>query len=210
MRYFFLAALVPAALSAQPSQEAARPISLAEAVQLAQQNSPQMVSARNSINANEATVRTRWSAFLPTFSGSVSSSWGGGQTINSAGQIVDRNNVTPWSWNRRLSANWLLFDGGDRNFQLRAARANVDAAEANAVATEFSVAYSVSQQFYAALAATESRSAALTALAEAQQNQRAANARIASGAATRSDSLRAVISVGNQQLAVMRSEERRV
>jgi outer membrane protein len=206
MRYFFLAALVPAALSAQPSQEAARPISLAEAVQLAQQNSPQTISARNTINANEATVRTRWSAFLPTLSGNVSSSWGAGQVFDNKGDIVSRNNVTPWNWSRRISANWLVFDGGDRNFQLRAARANVDAAEANAVATEFSVAYTVSQQFYAALAARESRAAALTALAEAEQNQRAANARIASGAATRSDSLRAVISVGNQQLAVMTAE----
>jgi outer membrane protein len=206
MRYFVLAALVPAALSAQPSQDSARPISLAEAVQLAQQNAPQMVAARNNINANEATVRTRWSAFLPTLSGNVSSSWGAGQVFDNKGDIVSRNNVTPWNWSRRVSANWLVFDGGDRNFQLRAARANVDAAEANAVATEFSVAYSVSQQFYAALAARESRAAAMTALTEAEQNQRAANARIASGAATRSDSLRAVISVGNQQLAVMTAE----
>ncbi|HZI30569.1 MAG TPA: TolC family protein [Gemmatimonadaceae bacterium] len=206
MRYFVLAALVPAALSAQPLQDSARPISLGEAVQLAQQNAPQMVAARNNINANEATVRTRWSAFLPTLSGNVSSSWGAGQVFDNKGDIVSRNNVTPWNWSRRVSANWLVFDGGDRNFQLRAARANVDAAEANAVATEFSVAYSVSQQFYAALAARESRAAAVTALAEAEQNQRAANARIASGAATRSDSLRAVISVGNQQLAVMTAE----
>jgi outer membrane protein len=159
MRYFLLAALVPAALSAQPSQDAARPISLPEAVQLAKQNSPQAISARNNINANEATVRTRWSAFLPTLSGSLSSSWGAGQVFDNKGDIVTRNNVTPWNWSRRISANWLIFDGGDRNFQLRAARANVDAAEANAVATEFSVAYSVSQQFYAALAARESRAA---------------------------------------------------
>jgi outer membrane protein len=205
MRSFIFAALIPAALSAQAPAET-RPISLDEAVRLAQQNSPQIISARNAIDANEATVRTRWSAFLPTFSGSVSSSWGAGQTINSAGQIVSRNNVTPWNWNRRVSANWLIFDGGDRNFQLRAARANVSAAEANAVAAEFSVAYSVAQQFYAALAARESRAAAVTALAEAEQNLRAANARIASGAATRSDSLRAIIAVGNQQLAVLTAE----
>ena len=207
MRHLILAALVPAALSAQPSQEQVRSISLAEAVQLAQQNSPQTISARNNINANEATVRTRWSAFLPTLSGSIGSGWGAGQRVDpTSGNIVDVNNERPWNWSRRLSANWLIFDGGDRNFQLRAARANVDAAEANAVATEFSVAYSVSQQFYAALAARESRAAAITALAEAEQNLRAANARIASGAATRSDSLRAIIAVGNQQLAVMTAE----
>src|SRR5687768_8032130 len=148
MRYAFLAALIPAAISAQDS---ARPISLDEAIQLAKRNSPQVISAHNAINANEATVRTRLSAFLPTVSGNLSSSWGAGQVFDNKGDIVTRNNVTPWNWSRRVSANWLVFDGGDRNFQLRAARANVDAAEANAVATEFSVAYSVSQQFYAAL-----------------------------------------------------------
>ena len=206
MRYFLLAALIPAALSAQVTLDPARPITLSEAIELARRNSPQTIAARNAINANEATVRTRFSAFLPTLSGSVSSGWGAGQIVGEKGDIVTRNNETPWSWSRRLSANWLLFDGGDRAFQLRVARANVDAAEANEVAADFSVAYSVSQQYYAALAARESRAAALTALAEAEQNQRAANARIASGAATRSDSLRATIAVGNQQLAVLSAE----
>jgi outer membrane protein len=215
--FLLLAALVPAALSAQgnitgtvrPTQAVegeARPITLDEAVRLARENSPQTIAARNNIDATEATVRTRWSAFLPTISGSLSSGWAAGQVFDNKGDIVSRNNVTPWNWSRRLSANWLLFDGGDRNFQLGSARANVSAAEANEVAAQFSVAYSVALQYYAALAARESRSAALTALAEAEQNLRAANARIASGAATRSDSLRAIISVGNQQLAVMTAE----
>jgi len=206
MRYFFLAALVPAALSAQVAPGPARPITLAEAVDLAKRNSPQTIAARNNINANEATVRTRLSAFFPTLSGSFSSGWAAGQVFNTSGDIVSRNSATPWNWSRRLSANWLLFDGGDRNFQLRVARANVAAAEANEVAADFSVAYSVSQQYYAALAARESRSAAMTALAEAEQNLRAANARVAAGAATRSDSLRAIIAVGNQQIAVLSAE----
>ena len=206
MRAFLRAAQLPAALSAQESTDSARTITLNEAIELARQNSPQVISARNAINANEASVRTRMAAFLPTVSGSFSSGWSGGQTFNSAGDIISRNSVTPWSWSRRLSANWLLFDGGDRNFQLRAARANVAAAEANEVAAEFSVAYSVAQQYYAALAARESRAAADAALTEAELNLRAATARIASGAATRSDSLRAIIAVGNQQLAVLTAE----
>lgn len=206
MRYILLAALIPAALSAQVPAGPPRPISLEEAIRLARENSPSMISARNAIDANEATIRTRKAAFLPTVSGSIGSSWGAGQTFDSKGDIVTRNNVTPWSWSRRLSASWTIWDGGDRSFQLSAARANVASAEANAVAAEYSVAYQVSQQFYAALAARESRAAAEAALVEAQQNLRAANARIASGAATRSDSLRAVISVGNQQVAVLSAE----
>lgn len=206
MRFLLLAALIPAALSAQVAPAPARPITLTEAIELARRNSPQTIAARNTINANEATVRTRMSSFFPTISGSFSSGWAAGQVFNTSGDIVSRNSDTPWNWSRRLSANWLLFDGGDRNFLLRAARANVAAAEANEVAADFSIAYSVSQQFYAALAARESRSAATTALAEAEQNLRAANARVAAGAATRSDSLRAIIAVGNQQLAMLSAE----
>ena len=132
MRYAFLAALIPAAISAQDS---ARPISLDEAIQLAKRNSPQVISAHNAINANEATVRTRLSTFLPTVSGSLSSSWGAGQVFDNKGDIVTRNNVTPWNWSRRLSANWLLFDGGDRNFQLRSARANAVIRSASSMIT---------------------------------------------------------------------------
>jgi outer membrane protein len=204
--FLFAAALMPAALSAQISADSARSITLDEAIRLARQNSPQVISARNAINANEATVRTRMSSFFPTVSGSFSSGWSAGQVFNTSGDIVNRNSVTPWNWSRRLSANWLLFDGGDRNFLLRAARANVAASEANEVAAEFSVAYSVAQQYYAALAARESRSAAQAALTEAELNLRAATGRIASGAATRSDSLRAIIAVGNQQLAMLTAE----
>ena len=207
MRYLLMAALcLPAPLAAQTADGTARPITLDEAVRLARENSPQMIAARNTINANEATVRTRMSSFLPTVSASMGGSHGSGTTFNNAGEIIQRSVSNPWGFSRRVSANWTIFDAGDRNFQLRAARANVAAAEANEVATEFSVAYTVSQQYYAALAARESRAAAVVALEEAQQNLRAANARIASGAATRSDSLRAIIAVGNVQLAVLSAE----
>jgi outer membrane protein len=205
MRYTFLAAFLPVVALAQ-GEDGARPVTLDEAIRLARQNSPTTIQARNAVAANAATVRTRWSAFLPTVSGSLSGGHGSGTTFNSQGSIVPRNSETPWSFSRRLSANWLLFDAGDRNFQLNTARANVAAAEANEVAAEFSVAYSVSQQYFAALAARESRSAALIALEEAQQNLRAATARVAAGAATRSDSLRAAIAVGNQQLNVLTAE----
>ena len=205
MRYILIAAFLPTMALAQ-GDSAARPITLDEAIRLARQNSPTTIQARNTVNANEASVRTRLSAFLPTVSGSMSGGHGSGTTFNSAGQIIPRNSVTPWSFSRRISASWLLFDAGDRNFQLNAARANVAAAEANEVAAEFNVSYQVSQQYFAALAARESRSAALTALEEAQQNLRAASARVAAGAATRSDSLRAAIAVGNQQLNVLSAE----
>jgi hypothetical protein len=42
-----------------------------------------------------------------------------------------------------------MWDSGERLHNLTAARANVAAAEANEVGQRFSVAYSVSQQYYA-------------------------------------------------------------
>jgi outer membrane protein len=206
MRYFVLAALVPAALSAQVAQGPARPITLDEAIRLAQQNSPLMITARNTISQNDATVRTRLSSFLPTASASLGGSRaGGGESTDGTGRPITITGGE-WSFNRGLTFNLNVWDSGERLHNLTAARANVAAAEANEVGQRYSVAYSVSQQYYAALAARESRAAAEAALTEAQQNLRAATARIAAGAATRSDSLRSVIAVGNQQIAVLTAE----
>ncbi|NUQ50473.1 MAG: TolC family protein [Phycisphaerae bacterium] len=208
MRVFFLiAALLPAALSAQSTTAAPpRPISLDEAIRLARQNSPAMISARNTIRQNDATVRTRQSNFLPTVSGSLGGSRaGGGESTDGQGRPITISGGD-WSFSRGLNFNLNLWDSGERLHNLRAARANVVAAEANEEGQRFTVAYSVAQQYYAALAARESRAAAEAALTEAQQNLRAAVARIAAGAATRSDSLRSVIAVGNQQLALLTAE----
>lgn len=206
MRSFFLAALVPAALSAQVAQSTARPITLEEAIRLARENSPAMISARNTIRQNDATVRTRQSSFLPTVSGSLGGSRaGGGESTDGQGRPITISGGD-WSFSKGLNFNFNLWDSGERLHNLRAARANVVAAEANEEGQRFTVAYSVAQQYYAALAARESRAAATAALTEAQQNLRAAVARIAAGAATRSDSLRSVIAVGNQQVAVLTAE----
>jgi outer membrane protein len=204
-RLFLIAGLFPALAGAQIVDGGApRPITLDEAIRLAQQNSPSTISARNTVNANEATVRTRLSAFLPTISASAGASRQGGRTFFQGELVPYRGD--PWSYNRGISASLNLFDGGDRIYQLQAAKANVTSAEANERAQRYSVALSVAQQYYAALAARENRAAAEAALREAEQNLRTAVSRIAAGVATRSDSLRAVIQVGNQRLALLTAE----
>src|SRR5690606_10367792 len=102
-----------------------------------------------------------------------------------------------------ISANLELFDGGRRYFDLRAAQANVDAAEAAEVSQDFTIALNVKQQYFQVLAARESESAAQKALETAEQQLRAATARVAAGAATRSDSLRSSIAVGNARLQML-------
>jgi len=187
------------------AQETARPITLDEAVRLAKRNAPAAVQARNAVRQQAGTVRTRYAAYLPTLSFGA-----GANRQNGTRYLLDLDTIlpndVPWRANHSLSSNLEVFDGGRRWFELQAARAGVDAAEASEVAQEFTVSLTVKQQFYAVLAAREQQSAAAKQLEQAAEQLKAANARVGAGAATRSDSLRSVIAVGNARLAVLAAE----
>jgi len=197
-----LSLLVPVALHAQAG---ARPITLAEAVRLARQNAPSAVQARNQIRSSAAAVRSRYGSFMPTLSFG-----GGAQKQNGTRYLADLDTIlpndAPWRANHSFSSNLDLFSGGRRYFELQTARANVDAAEAVEISTNFAIARDVKQQYYAVLAARELQAAAKVQLEQAEQQFRAAVARLAAGAATRSDSLRSIITVGNAQLAVLNAD----
>jgi outer membrane protein len=64
----------------------------------------------------------------------------------------------------------------------------------------------VKQQYYAVLAAIESRDAADLELAQAREQFRVSVAKVRAGTATRSDWLRGVIQVGNAQLALITAQ----
>src|SRR6185436_459096 len=89
---------------------------------------------------------------------------------------------------------------------LRARRADVDAAEANETSVKFSVALQVKTQYANVLAARESEASARAQLEQARASQRASIARVTAGAATVSDSLRAAITVGNARLAILTAQ----
>jgi outer membrane protein len=196
-RAALMLAILPAALAAQEP----RPIPLDEAVQLARRNAPAAIQARNTIRQNAASVRTNYASFLPTLSASSGASRSEGQNVGPSGNLVPI--VRPWSGSHGINTSLELFDAGRRYFNLRAAQANVDAAEASEVAQSFTVALQVKQQYFAVLAARESESAARKQLEQAEQQLRAASTRVAAGAATSSDSLRSVIQVGNARLAIL-------
>jgi outer membrane protein len=195
---------MPARASLPPADSAARPISLDEAVRLAQRNAPSAVAARGAIRASAAGVRSAYGAFIPSLSASAGNTRQGGDRLGPQGTLIPFTGA-PWSMSTGLNTSLELFDGGRRLYELRQARADVTSAEATDVLQRFRVALDVKQQYFAVLAARESESAALTQLEQAQQQLRAASARVAAGAATKSDSLRSVILVGNAQLAVLQS-----
>ena len=201
-----LAALlaVPMMLSAQQPASEPRLISLEEAVRLAQQNSPSAMQARGTLRTRALAVRAAYSAFLPTLNGSV----GLGRPIEAPTQVVNGRVVEiprQWTHSSSISSSLTLFDP-IRYYDVGEAKRNVDVAEAAEIQNRYSVALQVKQQYFNALNARESEAAARSALAVAEQSYRAAVARVRAGSATTSDSLRALIQVGNQQIAVLTAQ----
>src|SRR5918999_616119 len=197
-----VAAMLPLATLA--SQEAPRPITLDEAVRLAQRNAPVAVQARGQLRSSDAGVRGAYAAFLPDVDLSMRRAWRSGAEIVRPGEIAGREE--PWSSAASANVGVQLFDGGSRFYELRRARAQQDAAEANDINQRFQIALDVSQAFYDGLAARESEAAARAQLEQAQAQMRTATALMAAGAATKSDSLRSAIQIGNAQLAIITAQ----
>lgn len=186
--------------------DGARAVSLDEAVQAAQRNLPSIISALGSERTAAANIRAAKAAFIPNVNLSGSTGRTAGSTINSfSGQLTPLAG-NPWSYSNGLNMSVDLFDGGRRYSEIKRTRATAEAASATVVSSRFDAALQVKQQYYAALAARESESAARAQLEQAMQQLKASTARVGAGVATKSDSLRSAIQVGQAQLAVLTAQ----
>lgn len=200
-----LTAIVFASIAS--AQEAPRPITLDEAVQLGQRHAPLAVQARGQLRTSDVTVRSAFASFLPSVNLSAARLYQGGARRFQSDQLADSiRPESPWSSSGDASLSLELFDGGSRFFELRRARAEQGAAEANDVNQRFRIALDVKQAFYDGLAARESEGAARAQLEQARSQMQTATARMAAGAATKSDSLRTAIQIGNAQLALITAQ----
>ncbi len=194
--------LVPALLQAQlPADTGARPISLDEAITLARRNAPLAVQARGQLRSSAASVRSAYLAFIPSLDVSLASAFSEGDRFDAIRQEFVR--ASSWQYSDGLSARVEIFAGGRRWHDLKRAKAESNAAEANAVLQDFAVSLNVKQEFFNVLAARELQDAARAQLEQAEQQLRVAVARVAAGAATKSDSLRSLVQVGNARLALL-------
>jgi len=202
------AVLMAAPLRAQGflADEVARPITLRDAIELAGRNAPAGILARGLERNAGAARRQALGAYAPTVNLSVGSGRTQGTTINNFNGQLTALSGNPWSYNNGLALNLELFDGGRRISEVNRIRATADVADVSAISARFDASLQVKQQFYAALAARESAAAAKAQLEQAQQQLKASSARVAAGVATKSDSLRSAIQVGNAQLAVLTAE----
>jgi len=202
----------PALLAAQqmpsapaPGDSAFHPISLAEAVKLAQENNVSAVLAENGVRNASTNVRSAFGQFLPSLTGSLGQSQSGGQRLGPQGDLVPYT-ANPWSYTTGLRTSLNLFDGGQRLATYRQDKAIVTAQEAAETNTKFNLAFQVKQTYNQILAAKESEAAALAQLDLANTQLATTTAKVNAGAANISDSLRSVVQVGNAQLAILTAQ----
>src|ERR1700682_262673 len=187
--------------------DSARKISLTEAIRMADQNAPAAVQAEGVERTSRAAKVAAIGAIMPSLSLSAGRviQYGGGQTrVNSNGEQVTIASAPVNSTG--LNLNMTIFEGGQRLYNLRTAKYDIAAAEANRVVVKYNVALQVKQQYYAVLAAIESRDAAQFQMAQATEQFKTSVAKVRAGVATRSDSLRGVISIGNAPLALITAQ----
>ena len=197
---------LPAALAAQNLSDSlvARPIALRDAVALGEQNGLGAIQARGSVRTAESSVRTARGALLPSLSISLSQNNTSGDQLDPiTGVVKPRQATKPWNYTTGLNSSLNLFDGGRRLNEVKRARYDVSAAEANEVNQKYNLALQVKTQYYAILAAREAEGAAQAQLQQAQEQLKTSIARTRAGVVTLSDSLRSVITLGNAQLALI-------
>ncbi len=190
----------PTLLAAQQG-DAPRPITLDEAVRLAQMNSPLTVTARNALRTGRYVELNALGQFFPSLGISYGAqNFAGSQFIQG---VLTPYQGNPWNYGKGYSANLLLFDGGQRYFTYRQAQALQRANAENETLQRYGVAYAVKQQYYAVLQARELEAAGASALEAAQVTLNASAARVKVGAVVRTDSIRATIQVGTARLALL-------
>jgi outer membrane protein len=193
------------ALGAQTPEGTAPPalgptVTLAEALRLAAERSPQIAQARGSVRTARAGERTVAGSYLPT----LSLSSGGTRALNAAADAQSGGppgSGTPQlpataarpsnaSYNLGLSAGLDVYTGGRRGAERAQARAETESARATLVEQHYAVALETKRAFFAVRRAAELLRVAEKREERAQKALELANQRLRVGSATRSDVLR--------------------
>ncbi len=202
--------LVAATSPAAAQQARARAVvTLPEAIEMAERVQPRVVQALGSIRSADARKLAANGAWFPsltlTGSGTNDFSEGTSRLDPASGTLISGNRTTT-SVRSTASATFELFDGFRRSAESRAASATGRAADANYTDARFQQALTTTNQFFDALAAQQLLAVREAGVARAREQLNTSIARLQTGAATRSDTLRSSVLLGNAQLALLTAE----
>jgi outer membrane protein len=199
------AGAVPARAQQSDTTVATLQVSLEEAIRRALEVQPAMVQARGDSRNASAGMLASNGAFLPSITANGSSTRAGGTRFDTQrNQIAQLGATTAFSGSVQASLD--LFTGFKRMADRRASAATERAADAGLVNQRFQVMLSTKQAFYNALAAEERVAVADAQRRRAQQQLQTALEKLHAGSATRSDSLRSTVDLGNAQLALLQAQ----
>ena len=188
---------------------AAAQITLTQAVARAMQVQPTAVQARSTMRNADAQQRSAYGAFLPSINASSSANEsfaeGRDRVDPITSQIVsgDRSNK---SLSMGLSGSLDLWTGLRRGADIAAANANDRSAEAGLVNARFQVTQQVTAAYLDALAAAQTVEVRAASVRRAQEQLKVSVAKLRAGSATRSDSLRSEVNLGNARIQLLNAE----
>src|SRR3989454_12340093 len=178
-------------------------VTLAEAVRRALEVQPAVIQARGDVRNASAGERAAWGAFLPTI---TSSSSAARSNVGRIDQTTGRAVPPEYTYTVGLNASLDLFNGFHREANQRAAAATSDAADAGFVTKRYETIVATQQLFYNALADADLVRVADARRKRAQQQLQVVTDKLRAGSATRSDSLRAEVDVGNARLSLLQAQ----
>ena len=197
--------LAPAGALAQQ-----RTVTLAEAIDLAQRADPLVVQAQGTARTAGASVRQAWGGFLPSLG--VGANYGKSfsalpSRIDPITNEVISGNITTGSVGLNASASIDLFNGFQREANLRARRAGVTDADAALANTRAQSALTTTTQFLQALQTTDLVRVREEAIRRAEEKLAIANAKLATRASTIADSLQAVGDLARARLQLLNERQ---
>jgi outer membrane protein TolC len=176
---------------------------------MAERVQPDVVRAAAGVRTAGAQRRNAWGAFLPSLTASSSANeffTEGAPRIDPVTGQLTGGNTTNRSISTGLSASLDLFTGLRRTAELRAARAGENAAEASFIDARFQQALTTTNQFLDALAAAQLLRVREASVRRAEEQLKVSVAKLRTGSATRSDSLRSLVTLGNAQLDLLTTQ----
>jgi outer membrane protein TolC len=149
----------PVVLGAQQMTDTTlHPITIADAVRLAKDNNVANITANNGVRTATNGVRSARAQLYPTLTGTAGQSKSAGDRLGQSGNLVPFTGA--WTYSTGLSSQMTLFDAGKMFADIKTQQANVTAAQAAEVNTDFNVGLQVKLAYNSILAAKESETAA--------------------------------------------------
>jgi outer membrane protein len=209
MKSVHIALLVLSCATAPRLGAQGRAVTLPEAIQLSEKVQPSVVQARGNVETAGAQRRSAWGSYLPSLNAGTSASEffseGASSVDPVTGQVISGNRSNR-SLNASLSASVDLFTGFRRGAELKAAKASQDAAGASLVDARFQQALTTTNQFFDALAASQLLGVREASVRRAEEQLKVSVAKLRAGSATRSDSLRSLVTLGTARLDLIQSQ----